>query len=107
MTDNYGYRASGTFTARTYDSYRAFSAQQLASAQTSADFENLRATGEANMARLQGTIIKANTILPGEMYGGQVVLQPVKRVKGQSALYTIAVNLPSETHVFSIRQSDM
>jgi hypothetical protein len=104
--DSYGYRTSGTYSARTYDSYRAFSAQQLANAQTSADFASLRAAGEQNMARLQGTIIKGSTIFPGEMYGGQIVLQPVKRVKGQSSLYKIKLTLLTETHEFTIRQSD-
>jgi hypothetical protein len=105
LSDNYGNRAYGTYSATTYDSYRAYSAQQLATAQTSVDFQNLRATGEANLARLQGSIIKSNTILPGEMYGGQVVLEPVKHKRNETITYVIAVNLPGETHTFTIQHS--
>jgi hypothetical protein len=55
----------GTYSASTYDPARAQMAQSIAAAETSADFERLRAQGEANLRALDATILKDNTVMPG------------------------------------------
>ena len=64
----------GTYTANTYDPYRAQAAQSLANAQTQADIESLQEQGDANLAALSNTILKDNTVMPGEWIGGTIVL---------------------------------
>src|SRR5262249_16908389 len=54
----------GTYSSTAYDPYRAQMAQQAAQAQTAADFAALRAEGEANLTRLNATILKDHTVMP-------------------------------------------
>jgi hypothetical protein len=58
--------AYGTYSATTYDPLRAQLAQQSANAQTANDVAALRQQSEANLVSLQQTMLKDNTILPGE-----------------------------------------
>ena len=47
--------------------------------------------GQANMAALEQAVIKDNTLLPGEWYGGQLHLQPPSSDDGPVKIYTIVV----------------
>ena len=103
--DNYGNRASGTYSSNSYDSYRAFNAQQLANAQSSQEFAQIRNQGEANLNQLQGTILKANTILPRESVGGMVVIDPPKFDKTGNVLFQVSINVAGENHTFMMQSS--
>jgi hypothetical protein len=101
----YGGGTVGTFSATTYHQYRSQHAQQLAQAQTNADFASLRAEGELNLQRLEQTILKDHTVLPGEWYGGTIVLEVPPRGAGDITEYTISVRFGGEVHEFQVRQT--
>jgi hypothetical protein len=104
--DSYGYGGAtyGTYQATTYDPVRAQLAQQAADAQTTQELAALRAQGEENLGRLQLTILKDNTVMPGEWYGGSIVLAPPVQSNDRSAFYTIVVNFGGEQHTFAVDQ---
>lgn len=106
---NTPFRSSGfgTYTATTYDPLRAQVAQDLAQAQTSADFAAVRAQGEQNLASLQSTILKDHTLLPGEWHGGTIVLDCPEKSETGSARYTISLNFGGEMHEFNVEQHRM
>jgi hypothetical protein len=101
--NSYGGSAYGNYQSTTYNSYQAYSAQQLAAAQTSANFAAIRAEGSQNLMALRGSIIKAHTLSPGEWYGGEIILDKPKKSNGQ-VQYTILVELDGEEHAFTVRQ---
>jgi hypothetical protein len=98
-----GYRSTyGTYSATTYDPLRAQLAQQAANAQTTADFAALRAQGEENLYALESTILKDNTVMPGEWFGGSIVLAPPEKAETGHTAYVITVRFGGEEHTFSI-----
>lgn len=102
----YGNRGSayGTYSATTYDPLRAQLAQNAASAQTASEFAMLQAQGEQNLQALEGSILKDNTVLPGEWYGGVVVLDSPTKPDQGATNYTLHIDFAGEQHVFSISQ---
>jgi hypothetical protein len=48
-------------------------------------------TGRRNLDALERSVIKDNTLLPGEWYGGQVVFDPPKNVEGKNIVISIQV----------------
>ncbi|AHB50350.1 hypothetical protein W911_14640 [Hyphomicrobium nitrativorans NL23] len=94
--------AYGTYSSTTYDPLRAQIAQQAANAETTADFAALRAQGESNLMSLQQTILKDNTVMPGEWYGGSIVLDAPEKTGNEMIAYSIVVIFAGEEHVFSI-----
>lgn len=93
----------GTYHGTSYDPARAQLAQQAASAQTQFDMATVQAEGEKNLAALQNTILKDNTVMPGEWIGGTVVLD-VPQSDATTKPYTITVNFAGEQHEFSVAQ---
>lgn len=59
--------------------------------------------GQANMAMLERTVIKDNTLLPSEWYGGQLHIQPLISDAGIKH-YLISIQIGSEFHEISIAQ---
>jgi hypothetical protein len=78
-------------------------------AQSNADAQNaelISATierGQANMATLERAVIKDNTLMPGEWYGGQLHIAPLASQDG-SKKYTISVAVGSDLHEIQISQ---
>ncbi|MCC7251618.1 hypothetical protein [Hyphomicrobium sp.] len=103
-TYGYGGRAYGTYTATTYDPLRAQIAQQAANAETANDFDRLRIEGERNLSGLQQTILKDNTVLPGEWYGGTVVLDRLTHPTKGPTEYIVQVEFAGEMHEFAVKQ---
>lgn len=97
----------GTYSATTYDPLRAQLANRAAQEQTDADFAAIRQQGEANLAQLQDTILKDNTVLPGEWYGGTIVLDVPEKSDNGSSTYTISVRFGGETHEFQVSQTKL
>ena len=105
LNGTYSASTTGTFSATTYDSGRAFAAQQYANAQTAANFAVIQAQGRQALDQLQTSVLKDNTILPGEWVGGIVVLDAPAKAGNGTATYRIDVRLTDEVHSFVVSQS--
>lgn len=66
---------------------------------------NVAARGQLNMAHLEQTVIKDNTIMPGEWYGGQLHFEPpVSDGSGQPKTYTIRIPVGTDMHEIEVTQ---
>jgi hypothetical protein len=80
-------------------------AQSNAAAQNDAMISGIVEQGQQNMAALEQGIIKDNTLLPGEWYGGQLHLQPLSREGEDAKQYSIALLVGTERHEIDISQA--
>jgi len=95
---------TGIYSATTYDSGRAYAAQQMASAQTVANFAAIQLNGQQALDQLQNAILKDNTVLPGQWIGGVVVLDSPTETNG-AASYSLDVRIGGEIHTFAINDA--
>lgn len=65
---------------------------------------NVSAAGARNLAALDTMAIKDNTLLPGESYGGRLVLQGPEASDAPSRSYTLDVPVGPDVHQFKIAQ---
>ena len=79
-------------------------AQSNAAAQNEAMISGIVDQGQQNMAALEQGVIKDNTLLPGEWYGGQLHLQPLSREGDGAKQYSIALLIGNERHEIDISQ---
>ena len=79
-------------------------AQNNAAIQNEAMFAATIETGQRNMAVLEQTVIKDNTLMPGEWYGGQLHLSPLSNKAGDQKTYTIIITVGDDRHVVDIAQ---
>ena len=56
-------------------------------------------TGQRNMAVLEQAVIKDNTLMPGEWYGGQLHIAPPTDQAGGQKSYTIVITVGQDRHV--------
>ncbi|WP_194393881.1 hypothetical protein [Bradyrhizobium sp. CCBAU 51765] len=92
---------TGTF----YSPTAAVIAQNNAAAQNEAMIAATVETGQRNMAALEQAVIKDNTLMPGEWYGGQLHLAPpVASESGRPKTYTIVITVGTDRHVIDIAQ---
>jgi len=91
---------TGTF----YSPTAAAIAQGNAAAQNEAMFAATVETGQRNMAVLEQSVIKDNTLMPGEWYGGQLHLAPPTDQAGGQKTYTIVITVGNERHVVEVAQ---
>ncbi len=88
-----------------------FNPVAAAIAQERADAENRRliaATierGQENLAQLEADVIKDNTLLPGEWYGGQLHIQPLVSTESNVKIYTISIQIGADRHDIQISQA--
>jgi hypothetical protein len=82
-------------------------AQANASAQNEAMISATIEQGQQNLANLEQGVIKDNTMLPGEWYGGQVHLQPLASSDPSSSpkTYSISILVGQDRHVINIVQA--
>ena len=92
---------TGTF----YSLTAAVIAQGNAAAQNDAMVAATVESGQRNMALLEQAVIKDNTLLPGEWYGGQLHVAPPTDQGGAQKSYTIVITVGSDRHVIDIAQS--
>lgn len=93
---------TGTF----YSPTAAAIAQSNAAAQNDAMIANTIETGQRNMAQLEQTVIKDNTLLPGEWYGGALHLSPpTNPPSGNLKSYTIIITVGADRHVIDVAQA--
>lgn len=94
----------GTFSATTYSPVAASIAQANASAENDAMISSTVENGRRNMAVLEREIIKDNTMLPGEWYGGQLHFDPPEGEIGQPKSYIIAIKIGADIHEIEVVQ---
>jgi hypothetical protein len=64
--------------------------------------------GRANMAALERGVIKDNTLMPGEWYGGQLHLSPpVNPPSGNAKNYSIIITVGPDRHVIEVAQAPL
>src|SRR5260370_26510630 len=78
----YGPRGGYTVNTTGYSPAAAAIAQSNASAQNELMLSATIQRGQANLANLERSVMKDNTLLPGEWYGGQLHLQPLAQSLG-------------------------
>jgi hypothetical protein len=91
---------TGTF----YSPTAAVIAQNNAAAQNEAMFAATIERGQQNMAQLEQAVIKDNTLMPGEWYGGQLHLAPPTDQGGAQKVYSIVIIVGSDRHVIEVSQ---
>jgi hypothetical protein len=103
---SYGSRGGTVTTSGSYyDPTANVIAQGNAAAQNDAMISATLAQGQANLATLERSVIKDNTLMPGEWYGGQLHLAPPKDSSNDaSKSYTISVVVGSDKHVIDVAQ---
>jgi hypothetical protein len=79
-------------------------AQSNAAAQNEAMIGAMIERGQQNMAAHEQGIIKDNTLMPGEWYGGQLVLQPLSSEGDGAKSYTIALLVGTDRHEIDVSQ---
>lgn len=95
------YTTSGTF----YSPTAAAIAQNTAAAQNEAMISATIERGQANMAMLEQSVIKDNTLMPGEWYGGQLHLAPpADSSGGASKNYVLTLQVGNDRHVIDVSQ---
>ncbi|MFC5068877.1 hypothetical protein [Flaviflagellibacter deserti] len=106
----------GTATTHTphgtyHTTYYSPAANQIAVANANAqNNRNIAAfanQAEANMAALEGNVLKDNTVMPGEWIGGTVTFEPPRKeyADGKAKSYSIGVKIGEDTHVIEITQA--
>src|SRR5882762_10130792 len=83
---------TGTF----YSPTAAVVAQNNAAVQNDVMISATVEAGQRNMATLEQSVIKDNTLMPGEWYGGQVHLAPPTDQAGAQKTYTIVITVGAE-----------
>jgi hypothetical protein len=78
-------------------------AQSNASAQNAEMINATIERGQQNLAMLEQGVIKDNTLMPGEWYGGQLHIAPLASDE-KTKTYTISVIVGSERHDIQIAQ---
>lgn len=91
---------TGTF----YSPTAAAIAQGNAAAQNDLMFAATVERGQQNMAQLEQAVIKDNTLMPGEWYGGQLHLAPPTDQGGGQKVYSIVIMVGSDRHVIEVAQ---
>lgn len=91
---------TGTF----YSPTAAAIAQNNAAVQNDAMISATIETGQRNMAALEQSVIKDNTLMPGEWYGGQLHFAPPTDKGGDQKSYTIVITVGSDRHVIECNQ---
>jgi hypothetical protein len=92
--------ATGTF----YSPTAAAVAQNNAAVQNDAMVAATVESGQRNMAVLEQSVIKDNTLMPGEWYGGQLHLAPPTDQADEQKSYTIVITVGSDRHVIDVTQ---
>jgi hypothetical protein len=98
------YTTPGGRTGTFYSPTAAVIAQNSAAVQNEALISATVETGQRNMAVLEQSVIKDNTLMPGEWYGGQLHLAPPTEQEGGQKTYTIVITVGSDRHVIDISQ---
>lgn len=75
-----------------------------ATAQNEAMIATTVENGQRNMAALEQSVIKDNTLMSGEWYGGQLHVAPPTDQAGAQKSYTIVITVGTDRHVIDVAQ---
>jgi len=100
----YGPRGAYTVNTTGYSPAAAGIAQSNAAAQNDAMISATIGQGRANLANLERSAIKDNTLLPGEWYGGQLHLEALAQ-SGEAKSYKIVLMVGPDRHEIEIEQA--
>jgi len=100
----YGPSTFGTYSATTYDYVAAQAAQNAARAESEARHARVLAEGEAQLRTLETTLLKKQTVFPGEWYGGHIKVE-MRPVGDAASIIVLKVNLDGEVHTFRFKQA--
>lgn len=98
------YTTPGGRTGTFYSPTAAAIAQNTAAVHNETMIAATVETGQRNMAVLEQSVIKDNTLMPGEWYGGQLHLAPPTDQAGGQKNYTIVIMVGSDRHVVDVAQ---
>src|SRR5690348_2448010 len=101
------YTPQGAYHVNTtgYSPTAAAIAQSNANAQNEALVSATIERGQVNLATLERSVIKDNTLMPGEWYGGQLHIQPlISEGASGPKTYQIVVNVGPNRHEINIAQ---
>lgn len=101
------YTPRGVYTANTtgYSPVAAQIAVDRASMQNAAMVDATIERGQQNMAALEQTVIKDNTLFPGEWYGGQLHIAPPASDGAGPKTYVVSMMIGGDRHDVEIVQS--
>jgi len=94
-----------TYSATTYNPGVAAFAQANAAAENAVMIDNAVETGRRNLAALEQQVIKDNTLMPGEWYGGQLHFAPPQATEGKPKTYTITIRIGDDVHEIEVVQA--
>ncbi len=98
------YTTPGGRTGTFYSPTAAAIAQNNAAVENGAMIAATVERGQQNMAILEQSVIKDNTLLPGEWYGGQLHIAPPTDQPGGQKVYSIVIIVGSDRHVIEVSQ---
>ena len=98
------YTTPGGGTGTFYSPTAAAIAQNNAAVQNEAMVATTVENGQRNMAVLEQSVIKDNTLMPGEWYGGQLHLAPPTDQADGQKTYTIVITVGGDRHVIDVSQ---
>jgi hypothetical protein len=96
----YGY---GSYYGTTYNSGAAQAAQDAARARSDARISNLQSEGEANLRHLASTILKKQTIFPGQWHGGAINVEMPPLDEAPQTIEFL-VDVGDEKHLFTFKR---
>lgn len=100
------YTTPGGRTGTFYSPTAAAIAQNNAAVQNEVMISNTIEAGQRNMAQLEQTVIKDNTLMPGEWYGGALHLSPpTNPPSGNQKSYKIIISVGADRHVIDVAQA--
>jgi len=100
------YTPRGVYNVKTtgYSLAAAAIAQQTASVQNAEMISATIERGQANLVNLERAVIKDDTLLPGEWYGGQLHIAPLVSGSSSEKTYTIAIQVGPDRHELNVVQ---
>jgi hypothetical protein len=98
------YTTPGGRTGTFYSPTAAAIAQNNAAVQNETMVAATIESGQRNMAVLEQSVIKDNTLMPGEWYGRQLHVAPPTDQGGAQKTYTIVITVGNDRHVIDITQ---
>jgi hypothetical protein len=83
-------------------SKQGYVAQAIAANQNADMAEGVAAAGQAKLAALEASAIKDNTLMPGEVYGGQLHIERPANQSGKA--YSVTIQVGPDRHDLNVRQ---
>jgi hypothetical protein len=99
VNTGYGY---ATYSETTYNSVAANDAERRADEEAAAAFDEVRNQLNADLARLNGRILRTTTIDPGDSAGGEIVAAKPETGKSGSANVVVEVDFNGDHHTFTL-----